>query len=168
MGNFRKLEKQAIMRKLLKLIKVLSIIIVIFIGFSAIAFSNFTGYCEEEGKVLTAEELITKDKKRQKIYEDNPYCCSVERRGWMESDLDMIFNRLLGYYRNVITVFYKRDNSLVSDKASPYYKSHQIVNECGKITRSYGITISEESYQDIMNSRKKNNAQESNNASHHR
>lgn len=136
----------------LKSLIILLTAIFLALGFVFIKYSNFSGECKEEGRILTKEEIIKRA--AGEIYKENPYCCAVSSGGWLATDSDNFFSRLFGYYNYQIHMFYKREPPLTHSHNDPYYERYLITDECGHSLESHGIVASEKSYRAFIDSRK--------------
>lgn len=105
-----------------------------------IEFQNFTGYCREKGRYLTEDELMEPHRTLNPHSEwSEKYCCKIGEPG-LRSDGDIFLSKLLGQFLYELEIYYKRSKPLENDKASPYYQSFLIIDQCARPIDSYGIS----------------------------
>lgn len=116
-------------------------------------YLNFTGFCYSQGRYYSDEQLIDiaisditrthspsnpeKNKRYESVGEfrqQNPECCIVYNYG--HPFLDPIWVRIFGFYRVLVEVWYRANESSGIDN---FYDSLTSFDACGQIIRRQGI-----------------------------
>lgn len=130
---------------------VLALALGIYLG--AVFALNRHGYCWEQGRFLTDQELIDAaiksnlsfhgpNRRWNKMYgspEDvraqNPDCCSVKRDKNEDAELPPFWMSISGMYASTVQVIYRTSDS----GPTPFNEAYFIIGPCGEIGRRYGM-----------------------------
>lgn len=117
----------------------------LLVWFIVIEFQNFTGYCREEGRYLSEEELLKRG--AGEIYRQNPDCCEILANPALSTKMNNFLNKLFGRYLYGLTMYYEK-----SGGKEPYYESYNYMTACGKVHNDFGGSISEQIYKKKIDS----------------
>lgn len=114
------------------------VLIPMFIVFAVVQYLNFTGFCYEQKRYITKDELLKIA--GGEILEENPDCCEITDKYFADESSDDFLNKLFGRYHYGVTTYLKDYNDY------PYYVSYIAINQCGKVIDYTGINATEEQY----------------------
>ncbi len=127
------------------------LLILVFIGWNTVlTYQNYQGYCKEEDRYLTDDELMSRVFEQLRSngepleYFFEPYSLNNKT---IYGDTNPPY-----YPVRVITMFFKRPEPLTSDVNYPYFIKYISINLCGKVLDSMGTAKSEEMYKSSIKS----------------